>query len=74
MKRVKGFIYVRALGEHNFEFYVPDDTTHEEIEKMVNEACDYDIAYNIEDGYEEYTEVRYRKKREYDYDNWLSTI
>ena len=66
MKKVSGYIDVRALGCYDFEFYVDDNATHEEIKKKVEEVCDYNIAYNIEDGYEEYTEVRYRKKQ----DDW----
>ena len=62
MKRVTGCIDVRALGCHNFEFYVDDNTTDEEIKQMVDDACDYFISYDVEGGYEEYTEVRYRKK------------
>jgi len=66
MKRVKGCIDVRALGHYDFEFYVEDDATEEEIKRKVDEVCDYYISYDVEDGYEEYTEVRYRKKS----DNW----
>lgn len=74
MKRVKGYISVRALGDYDFEFYVDDNTTNEEIKKKVDEVCNYSIWYDVDEGYEEYTEVRYRKKRENDYDDWLSTI
>ena len=74
MKRVKGCISVRALGDYDFEFYVDDNMTEEEIKKKVDDVCDYDIWYDVDEGYEEYTEVRYRKKREHDYDDWLSTI
>lgn len=63
IKKVKGYIYVRALGEYNWEFYVPDDATDDEIKEKVEEICNYDIDYTVEDGYEEYTETRYRKKR-----------
>lgn len=65
MKKVSGYINVRALGEYNFDFYVDDNATDEEIEKKVDEVCDYYIHYDVEDGYEEYTEIRYRKKNEY---------
>ena len=64
MKRVKGEIYVRALGEYPFEFYVSDDTSDEDIKKEVDRICNYYIDYNVEDGYEEYTEVKYRKREE----------
>lgn len=63
MKKVSGSMYVRALGEHNFEFYVPDDTTKEQIDELVDKACNYSIDYVVEDGYEEYTVVKYRKKQ-----------
>ena len=62
MKQVKGYIDVRALGCYDFEFYVADNTTDEEIKKKVDEVCQYSIYYDVEPGYDEYTEVRYRKK------------
>ena len=65
MKRVTGEIDVRALGNYKFEFYVDDSATEEEIKQKVDEACDYYINYKVEEGYEEYTEVCYRKKQEY---------
>lgn len=65
MKKVSGYIYVRALGEHKFEFYVDDNTTDEEIKEKVNEVCEYSIDYDVEEGYEEYTKVCYRKKNKY---------
>lgn len=62
MKKVTGYISVRALGCHDFEFYVPDDTTDEEIQKMVDDTMELHWDYQVEDGYEEYTEINYRKK------------
>ena len=62
MKKVSGCIDVRALGHYDFEFYVDDDATNEEIKKKVEDACDYYINYDVEEGYEEYTEIRHRKK------------
>lgn len=62
MKKVTGCIDVRALGHHDFEFYVEDDATDEEIKKQVDKVCDYYIDYKVEAGYEAYTEIRYRKK------------
>lgn len=51
MKKVNGCIDVRALGCYNFEFYVDDDTTDEEIKKKVDDVCDYYITYDVEPGY-----------------------
>lgn len=62
MKKVSGCIDVRALGHYDFEFYVNDDATDAEIKRKVDDVCDYYIHYDVEEGYEEYTEVRYRKK------------
>ena len=62
MKKVSGFVSVRPLGCYNFEFYVDDDVTKEEIEKQINDICQYFHYYDIEEGYEEYTEVCYRKR------------
>ena len=65
MKRVKGCIDVRALGCYDFEFYVDDNATDEEIKVKVENVCDYYIHYDVEAGYEEYTKVAYRKKADW---------
>ena len=62
MKKVSGYISVRPLGSYDFEFYVDDNATEEEIKQKVDDVCEYSMCYDIEEGYEEYTEVRYRKK------------
>lgn len=62
MKKVTGYIDVRALGHYDFEFYVDDNATEEEIKQKVDDVCDYYIHYDVEEGYEEYKEIRYRKK------------
>ena len=51
MKKVSGCIDVRALGCYDFEFYVDDDTTDEEIAEKVNDTCDYYISYSVEPRY-----------------------
>lgn len=62
MKKVTGYIDVHALGHFDFEFYVENDATDEEIKERVDKVCDYYIDYDVEEGYESYTETRYRKK------------
>lgn len=64
MKKVTGCIDVRALGRYDFEFFVDDNVTDEDIKKRVEDECDYYIEYNVESGYvaETRTEIVYRKK------------
>ena len=62
MKKVTGYIDVRALGHYDWEFYVEDDATDEEIKQKVEDICNYSIFYDVEEGYEAYTEVCYCKK------------
>lgn len=62
MKKVSGYISVRALGTYDYEFYVDDDATDEEIEQKVAEYEQMSHNYSVEEGYEAYTETRYRKR------------
>ena len=62
VKKVSGYVSVRALGCYDFEFYVDDDATDEEIQRKVDEHMQLSYHYDVEEGYEEYTEVKYRKK------------
>lgn len=66
MKKVSGYIYVRALGQYDFEFYVEDDATDEEIQSRVDDITDYSISYEVEDGYIEETQTIYRKKEDWE--------
>ena len=64
MKKVTGYIDVRALGRYDFDFYVDDNATDEEINQKVEDVCDYYIDYDVEEGYEEVTEtVTYMRKK-----------
>ena len=62
MKKVSGYISVRALGTYDYEFYVDDNATEEEIEQKVKEHEQFSHNYTIEKGYEAYMETRYRKR------------
>lgn len=62
MKKVSGYISVRALGTYHYEFYVDDNATDEEIKKEIERYEQLSRGYYIEEGYEEYTEVKYRKR------------
>lgn len=62
MKKVSGYIQVRPLGCYNFELYVDDNATDEEIKQKVNDQIQLSSCYTVEEGYEEYTEIKYRKK------------
>lgn len=62
MKKVSGYISVRALGCYDYEFYVDDNATDEEIEQKVAEYAQLSHSYNVEEGYEAYTETKYRKR------------
>ena len=62
MKKVSGYVSVRALGCYDFEFYVDDEATPEEIKAMADERMQLSYDYSVEEGYEKYTQVSYRKK------------
>ena len=67
MKKITGCIDVRALGRYDFEFYVPDDTTDEEIKTKVEDKCDYFIYYDVENGYKKVTEMVTKYVKEGDF-------
>jgi len=62
MKKVSGYVSVRPLGHYDFEFYVEDNATTEEIQERIDSEIQLSHFYKVEEGYEEYTEVKYRKK------------
>ena len=63
MKKVSGYVSVRALGCYDFEFYVDDNATDEEIKEKVDQTMQLSNDYRVEEGYEEYIETNYRKKQ-----------
>ena len=62
MKKVSGYCSVRPLGCYDFEFYVEDNATEEEIKNEIDKRLEYSFHYEVEEGYEATTEVVYRKK------------
>ena len=52
MKKVSGYISVRVLGCYDFEFYVDDNATDEEIQEKVDEVMEFSHHYEVEEGYE----------------------
>lgn len=63
MKKVEYEYGCRALGYTDGEFFVPEDTSDEEIQKKIDEMAGFSTWFKTEDGYEEQTEIVYRKVR-----------
>ena len=49
MKKVSGYVSVRALGCYDFEFYVDDNATDEEIQQKVDEYMQLSHDYSVEE-------------------------
>lgn len=62
MKRVTGYISVRPLGDYDFDFYVEDSATDEEIREKIDEVVQLSIDYKVEEGYIAEQKTVYRKK------------
>ena len=61
MKKVSGYISVRALGIYKYEFFVEDNATEEEIKEKVEEHEKLSHSYIVEEGYEKVIETSYKK-------------
>jgi len=64
MKKVSGYISVRALGTYEYEFFVEDDATKEEIEKIVKEKEQISRGYTVGEGYKKVNREEYLKEDE----------
>lgn len=67
MKRVRGYFSCRPLGTTQYEFYVNDDVSSEQIEEIINDRLEISENHEIEEGYEEVFETTYRKRRDNDW-------
>ena len=66
MKRVKGYISTRPLGCYDFEFFVEDDVTDEEIKATVEDMVELSMDYSIEGGYVAEQQTVYRRKQSWE--------
>ena len=51
MKKVSGYVSARPLGSYDFEFFVEDSITEEEIKRMVDNEIELSMNYEVEEGY-----------------------
>lgn len=63
MKKVSYWYGCRALGYTDGEFFVPENMPDQEIQNKIDEMAGFSVGFNTENGYEEQTEVVYRKVR-----------
>lgn len=66
MKKITGYVSVRPLGSYDFEFYVDDNTTDEEIQRMIDDELELSQGYEVEEGYIKEQTVTYRKKYDWE--------
>lgn len=64
MKKVTGVIYSKPIGSFQFEYYVPDDLTRNEIKEFIMEKTGTGMCFDVEEGYEEvrHEVIEYVKK------------
>lgn len=68
MKRVKGYISTRPLGSYDFEFFVEDSMTDQEIKNKVEDMLELSMHYDVEEGYVAERQTVYRKKHSWEED------
>lgn len=68
MKRVKGYISIRPLGSYDFEFFVEDSMTDQEIKNKVEDMLELSMHYDVEEGYVAEQQTVYRKKHSWEED------
>lgn len=61
MKRVRGYISVRPIGCYNFDFYVEDDATDDDIKKSIDNEIQMSFNYTVEGGYKKRIVEEYYK-------------
>ena len=62
MKRVTGYISTSPLGSYDFEFFVEDSVTDQEIKQKVEDMLEFSMDYQVEEGYIAKQQTVYRKK------------
>ena len=62
MKRVTGYISTRPLGSYDFEFFVEDSATDQEIKQKVEDMLEFSMDYKVEEGHIAEQQTVYRKK------------
>ena len=62
MKKVTYEYGCRALGHTDGEIYVEDSLSDKEIKKQIEDMAGFSIYVDIEEGFEEKTELVYRKQ------------
>lgn len=63
MKKVTYEYGCRALGYTDGEFFVDENMSDSDIRQKIEDMAGFNCYFRTEDGYEEQTEVVYRKTR-----------
>lgn len=68
MKRITGYISARPLGSYDFEFFVEDSVTDQEIKDKIDGMLELSMDYKVEGGYIAEQQTVYRKKNSWEED------